>query len=366
MVEVVKTETYLIAIDLPKPFPLGFGTLKQLPRVLYKIELCCNKKFFVGWGEASIDFPFVDYDAYDIYDALKKNKIDGKIIKNRKELLTDKNIRKNLLKKTPAAFAAFNMAIDDAFGKIENKNLMSFYGKRRRGMKSLYSISFMKNPSLVLQEAEKRFNQGYVPKIKVGKNISSDVEIIIKMETSKKRKFIYALDFNAQYTKKQFLKLINKLKISKVSLNKILFMEQPTTVKQGIRAMSDVKKRIRKLFKKNIVIIADESFVNLKNAITCVNNGIGLNFKIQKIGGIFYAREIEKRIKKMKKIKVNSIVGGTFPTAIGRVYDQQAVCVLDSVNMPGDGMEPSTDWFCKEKHLIRESFERKNKEGVFF
>jgi hypothetical protein len=59
------------------------------------------------------------------------------------------------------------------------------------------------------------------------------------------------------------------------------------------------------------------------------------------------------------------MVGGTFPTAIGRVYDQQSASVLQSTNMPGDGLEPSTDWFTGEKHLINEEFEAPDANGNF-
>jgi L-alanine-DL-glutamate epimerase-like enolase superfamily enzyme len=90
----------------------------------------------------------------------------------------------------------------------------------------------------------------------------------------------------------------------------------------------------------------------------CAEHSIALNFKLQKVGGIYTARAIEQRLFALG-FKAESMIGGTFPTAIGRVYDQDAACALKSTTLHSDGLLPSTDYFRAEKHLIKENFVRR-------
>jgi len=62
-----KQEVLLLALPLPQPFRLGFGVLHQLPRVLLVLDVENEQgRIRRSVGEASIDFPFSHYDAWDI------------------------------------------------------------------------------------------------------------------------------------------------------------------------------------------------------------------------------------------------------------------------------------------------------------
>jgi hypothetical protein len=113
-------------------------------------------------------------------------------------------------------------------------------------------------------------------------------------------------------------------------------------------------------------VVADESFVSLEDACTCARHGILLNFKLQKIGGILYAFEIEEQLHRFVDDEAfQTTVGGTFPTAIGRTYDQQGASVLRYAELPSDAWEPSTNWFTDDKHLIQESFVYDREKELF-
>ena len=155
-------ETELLAIDLENPFKLGFGTLKTLPRIFYKIIAKDGLKEKVGFGEASIDFPFSHYDAWDIFDNLQKigTKIKDSTIESRENLLEQLSKQNDVF---PASLCAFNMAIDDLYGKCKGLSLFEIYGKSRNSGKALESIGYQKSPSLLMQELDKIVKRGHFP-----------------------------------------------------------------------------------------------------------------------------------------------------------------------------------------------------------
>jgi L-alanine-DL-glutamate epimerase-like enolase superfamily enzyme len=165
----------------------------------------------------------------------------------------------------------------------------------------------------------------------------------------------YALDFNAAYDLETAKMLFEKL-LRDGNFSGALYVEQPTAESEGIKALGELSK-ILKENKIKAIVVADESFLNLDDAVKCMQNGVALNFKIQKIGGLYQARFIEQTLLNLGFNPV-SMVGGTFPTAIGRVYDQNAACCLKSTTLHSDGLLPSTDYFIGNKHLIKEEFKR--------
>jgi len=354
--EIVETKPLLLGIKLERPFPLGFGTLEHLPRVLYVISALDKKGIVSGIGEASIDFPFSTYDAWDIFWALSQIELIGRNVEEREAILKDSKIRGCLLDKFPAAFTALNMALDDIWGKFKEKSILDMYGQKRRGGRALASIAFQSETSLLVENIEDKFRCGFIPKPKVGKGKEEDLATIKAVALlSRERRIPFVLDFNAQYEPEEFRELIRSLKQLGIDLSSLIFIEQPTNERSGIEGLVFAKNSLIE-YGFNTPVVADESFVTLNNAIECSRRGISLNFKIHKIGGLYYAHEIERAVLSLGDKEHKNMVGGTFPTAIGRVYDQQAAATLETTTLPGDGWEPSTDWFQNEKHLIDDEF----------
>ncbi len=364
--QIIDTRTIMLGIDLEHPFHLAFGVLYQLPRILYLITVSSGSNEIIGIGEASIDFPFSPYDAWDIYYTLSNLDLSGFDIEDRESLLSNKAIRAQVLENCPAAFAALNMALDDAFGKIYHLSIIDLYGARREGGRALSSVSQNNNIHNALIQIQEKVDQGMIPKIKVGQSIKKDRENVLAIGSYCKEKEIpYALDFNAKYTVLEFQSVIDSAIKKDVIGDQILFIEQPTKVREGISGL----KSIASYLKKNGVsvnIVVDEGFSSLNEGIECVQNNFSLNFKIHKIGGAFKARELEDKIAcAVAGNHFVSLVGGTFPTAIGRVYDQQCAAILKFATLPSDAWEPSTHWFRGDKHLIKENFIFEQKRQIF-
>lgn len=351
--EIIEARPLMLGINLDRPFPLGFGTLEKLPRVLLAIKVESQGKVVEGIGEASIDFPFSNYDAWDIYHALLESKLEGKKLDN--NFFSNEYLIADVLSKYPAAFTAINMAVDDAQGKIDGKSILD-YKQTRKGGKALASISFHDQTDTLIQELESKFHQGFIPKPKVGQGTDKDVETITAIDKiSRDRQIPYVLDFNAQYTPGEFKKIVDSLRNNLVDLSRLVFIEQPTTTESGIEGLYQAKRTLQD-YGYDIRIVADESFVTVEDALQCAQLGIALNFKIHKVGGRYQAQVIEQALIKAGASELKNMVGGTFPTAIGRTYDQQVAAQLKTTTLPGDGWEPSTDWFTGDKHLIHESF----------
>ncbi|RJR29199.1 hypothetical protein C4564_02565 [Candidatus Microgenomates bacterium] len=353
--DILSSEVMMIGIDLPKPFPLAFGTLSTLPRVFLTLTFEGNMgEPIKAIGEASIDFPFSHYDAWDVYYALNQLSFIGLNVNSRMEILTSEAFRKIL--EYPASFAALNMALDDAYGQLNHVSVPDLYGQYRDTGIVLESISMPKDHLSLKHELGRVYDKGNVPKLKCGQKVEVDIQFLRQsIQIAKERGVQFAVDFNAAHTIAEFDRIAEALAETQMEEELILFLEQPTLDALGIDGLVQAKQALSKLGL-SIPVMADESFVTNDNALECHMLGIVLNYKIQKVGGILVATEIEQSLK---GVISNSMVGGTFPTAIGRVWDQQGICVLSSATLPCDAWQPSSDWFSGDRHLIEESFDGK-------
>lgn len=342
----------MLSIKLDQPFRLAFGELQTLPRVIYDIKLANGLR---GYGEAGIDFPFSDYDMYDVFHALRTLKIEGRDIRARGQMLEEQSAPNcNALLTFPAALTAFNMALDDAYGKLMGESALEIYGKSREAGRAMRSIS-VSNSSELRRSLSEALLDKYLPKIKVGMSHQEDIRIIMELDN---HNISYALDFNAAYGIDEATAILGSALKNNGGLSNALYIEQPTKKSEGIGALEEISKLLRNAGRKGL-IVADESFTNQDEAVRCAVAEIALNFKLQKIGGLQEAKKIERALENLN-LKIESMIGGTFPTAIGRTYDQLAACVLQSATLYSDGLLPSTDYFPHERHLIHEDFRRKN------
>lgn len=347
MARITAAQPIMCSINLDVPFRLAFGELQSLPRVFYKVRLSDGT---VGFGEASIDFPFSDYDMWDVFHVLQAVSIVGRDISEREDLLTDSDLRRKLLLHFPAAFAAFNMALDDAYGKSTGKSVLHMYDEpARAGGLAMRSISFQETREQTAEAARLAHAQGLLPKIKAGIGLERDIENLCMMESIG---LSYAVDFNGAYNLQTARQVIEAV-ISRAGLRNALYIEQPTDSKHGVKSLAEIASVLQS--NSGAIVVADESFLTLEDALACASAGVGLNFKIQKIGGLYVAKEIEEELLRAN-LQPRAMIGGTFPTAIGRAYDQQAACILQSAYLHSDGLLPSTDYFTGERHLIREEF----------
>jgi L-alanine-DL-glutamate epimerase-like enolase superfamily enzyme len=351
---IIRTDVILTAVQLPSGFSLGFGTLKDLPRVYLILTVDSGNERFRSIGEASMDFPFSAYDAWDVYWALDKLPLTGRDIEEREALLSEA-LSLRLGDGFMAAQAALNMALDDAYGHLTKASIPDLYGIQRLTGPMLVSIGVTKSVSELDTKLNTILAKGGVPKIKCTDDLVYDLQAIRRANIAARTyQGYFVTDFNASLLPHAWEELL--LQLSPSNMDRWLFSEQPT--EGGANGVADLVDALQKSRLYNgPAIVADESFISKDNAVTLAKADVWLNMKIQKIGGIHQALALEKAALSVNP-QTRSLVGGTFPTAIGRAYDQCAAAVLTTVTLPSDGWMPSTDFFTDDQHMIEEIFPR--------
>ena len=344
----------MINIPLDQSFRLGFGTLHTLPRVHLVLVAETDSGQVTGVGESAIDFPFVHYDAWDIFSALSSitaHEVQLEVPWTSPVFFNDE------IRHFPSAVAAYNMALDDIIGKIRRLPIYCVHGWTRDSGQALMSLPYMNSRSELEQAVNEACESGLVPKPKVGQGPKLDAETILLLDRMEKvEKAVF--DFNATLNLEEFEELVAKCSSARSNLEGMI-LEQPTSKKLGINGLQRAVEILRESGLE-AEIAADESIVSSEDGVALAKSGIILNLKIQKVGGFYAARSIEHAVQRATGNLPNSFVGGTFPTAIGRAYDQHCAASLPSANLPGDGWLPSTNWFEGPKHLIREAFKEGN------
>jgi L-alanine-DL-glutamate epimerase-like enolase superfamily enzyme len=338
-----KFDTLMIALQLNEPFRFAYGTFYEIPRVIIRVEAESDGEVVVGWGEAAIDFPFVPYDSLDTYLALSNlgAQVVGERVGDRLQYLVSTPLKR--LRATPAAYCAVNMALDDAAARARGVDAGRLYGRTRGAGTPLCSVGFD-------QAADPRSWERAVGiiKLKVGAGIYDDVKTIklagrMAGETGKS----YALDFNAAYTLEEVFELLKRLGGTRRSaLRSCVIIEQPI---KGDSTIQDWQTLVEALCspKSAPTVVADESFISAAAGAQLAKAGVGLNYKIQKFGGILAALELENNMGEAAR-DMKSFIGGTFPSPLGRAYDNLAAQVIRSASLPGDGLLPASTYLNRE------------------
>ena len=340
-----------LVLPLTSEFELSFGTFRALARVVVRIVAKSGHKRFIGFGEASIDFPFSQYDTYDIVHALETAPLEDLFVDDREETLDELAHGSLALARCPAALCALNQAFDDIEGQVRGVPAVDLYGPVRPFARSMQSIGIASGSSNLLDQILLALADEHVPKPKVGAGIERDADTIAVTEAfARQVGFRYMLDFNGAYSPDDIASLIEILAHSDYLPRHAVAFEQPSAPELGIDGLATTCGVLRS-HSLDCHVVADESFLNGDDAVECAEEGIGLNFKIQKVGGIIRALAIERRVARVVAVPPPCMVGGTFPTALGRAYDRVTARVLASTTLPADGWLPATSYFDGDRNL---------------
>lgn len=345
-----------LVLPLQRGFELSFGVFHALARVVVRITAEAGSRRLVGLGEASIDFPFSPYDAFDIMHALGTTPLAGLLVENRQEALDHLVGVSHPLADCPAALCALNEAFDDIEGHVRGVPVVELYGPVRPLARCMQSIGISSQQAYLRDQVLLVVAAGRTPKPKVGVGVEKDAETIAGIESlSDQIGFRYVLDFNGAYTPGDFLSLIENLAQSGHLPVHATGIEQPSMPDFGVGGLVQSYEALRD-HGVGASVIADESFMNSDDAAVCAAAGIGLNYKIQKVGGVLSALAIERRVAEEVAAVPPCMVGGTFPTALGRAYDRVAARVLTSATLPADGWLPANSYFDGDRNLAAAEF----------
>lgn len=185
--------------------------------------------------------------------------------------------------KYPAALAAFDMALHDAFCQSLGMSVVDFLGRRIEKLPTSVTIG-IKDVEGTLADAQEFVEAGFkILKVKLGQNLQLDIERLVKL----RERFGYLIgirvDPNQGYSYKDLL-LFDALT---ESLH-IELVEQPVKV-SDMHLLSGLPADMRDQ------IAADESLLQLPSALQLLtpDRTCGIfNIKLMKCGGIQAAQEI--------------------------------------------------------------------------
>ncbi|HPH20557.1 MAG TPA: dipeptide epimerase [Haliscomenobacter sp.] len=185
--------------------------------------------------------------------------------------------------KYPAALAAFDMALYDAFCQSIGLSVVDFLGRRIEKLPTSVTIG-IKDVEGTLEDAREFVDAGFkILKVKLGQNLPMDIERLVKLRDHFGYKIGIRVDPNQGYSYKDLLlfdALTERLRIELV--------EQPVKVGDMpllIGLPADMRDQIA----------ADESLLQLSSAhqLLTPDRSCGIfNIKLMKCGGIQAAQEI--------------------------------------------------------------------------
>jgi L-Ala-D/L-Glu epimerase len=257
-----------------KPYTIAFKTIDEVLNAFVEIEL---DNGITGIGAANPS-EYVTGESFDqCKAALAEKNIQFLVGRDIREInqLTFEVWQK--FPANPAAMAALDIALHDAFTKFLGIPLVKYLGQKIHSLPTSNTIG-IKNVEETLKEAKEYGERGFkVLKVKLGKDLSEDIERIAKLREKFGKKFIIRIDANQGYDSAKTIEFYNKTKHLDVEL-----IEQPLPAK-AIDEMKRLPDEIRK------VIAADESLLTAKSAMELVKppcaTGI-FNIKLMKCGGI--------------------------------------------------------------------------------
>jgi len=279
-VKITKITTWKADLVNTKPYTIAFKTVDEVINAFVEITLG-NGTTGIGSGCPS---EYVTKEPLESTIATLQEKnlqyLVGRDISEINQLIFETNQK---FPKNPAVCAAVDIALHDAFTKFLDVPLVKYLGQKIKSMPTSNTIG-IKNVADTLKEAEEYGQRGFkILKVKLGKDLSEDIERLVKLREKFGKKFIIRIDANQGYTSEQTVEFYNKTKNLDIEL-----IEQPLEAK-NIAGLKQLPEEIRK------TIAADESLLSPKNALELVRppRAAGIfNIKLMKCGGISNALKI--------------------------------------------------------------------------
>lgn len=256
-----------------RPYTIAFKTVDEVRNAFVLITL---DNGITGLGSGNPSEYVVGENLTQCLEALDLNNLDFLIGRDIREI---NQLNFEILKKfpkNPAARAALDIALLDAFTKYLGIPLVQYFGQKIKSMPTSNTIG-IKNVEETLKEAEEFKGMGFtILKVKLGKDLEEDVERMVKLREKYGSYFTIRIDANQGYNVAQTIDFYQRTKHLNIEL-----IEQPLPAK-AIDEMRSLPDEVKK------IVAADESLISPKDALELVKPpyaaGI-FNIKIMKSGG---------------------------------------------------------------------------------
>lgn len=278
-------------LQLTKPYTIAFQTTHAVENIFVYLEL---ENGVFGIGAASPAETITGENFEHSYNLLQ-NGLEA-LLRNEDILKFQDLIGKAavLLINNPAALAAVDIALHDAFTKYRRIPLIAFWGARHKGMLTSVTIGIM-SPEETVAEAQDFVAKGFkIIKLKIGKDPEIDIECLAKLREAVGKNIKIRVDANQGYTRSSFITFFEAAKPYDVE-----FYEQP--LKAGsLEEMRALPIELR------LNCAADEDLHFPNQIPSLINPSLAygvFNIKLMKCGGLLNGRRIAEQAQK-EEIKV--------------------------------------------------------------
>jgi len=257
-----------------KPYTIAFKTVDEVRNAFVEITL---DNGLTGLGSGNPSEYVTGENLSQTLDALQEKNLEflvGRDIREMKQLTYEAWQK---FPKNPAARAAIDIALHDAFTKFLDIPLVKYLGQKIQSMPTSNTIG-IKNVEETLKETGEYLKQGFKAiKVKLGKDLAEDIERMVKMREQFGNDYAIRIDANQGYNAKQTIEFYQKTKNLKIEL-----IEQPLPAK-SIEEMKALPDEVRE------VVAADESLISPQDALELIKPPRAcdiFNIKLMKCGGI--------------------------------------------------------------------------------
>lgn len=257
-----------------KPYTIAFKTVDEVRNAFVEIALADGT---TGIGSGNPSEYVVGENLTQTLEALQEKNLEfliGRDIREMKQLAFEVWQK---FPNNPAARAAIDIALHDAFTKFLGIPLVKYLGQKIQSMPTSNTIG-IKNVTETLKETEDYLKQGFKAiKVKLGKNLEEDIERMVKMREQFGYDYAIRIDANQGYDSAQTIAFYQQTKHLKIEL-----IEQPLPAK-AVSEMKALPDEVRE------VIAADESLISPVHALDLVKppRACGIfNIKLMKCGGV--------------------------------------------------------------------------------
>lgn len=263
-----------------RPYTIAFKTIEKVRNVFVEITL---ENGITGLGSGNPS-EYVTGESYaSCLEAIREANGSFPVGRDIRELQQLTYELAERLPKNPAARAAFDIALYDAYAQWVGLPLVRVLGQKFKSLPTSVTIGIM-SVEETLREAREYIKNGFtILKVKLGKNLEEDVERLVMLREEFGKKVVIRIDANQGYTVEQTIDFYHKTLQLDLEL-----MEQPLPAK----TVEDMRKLPGSIKEK---IAADESLLGPADAVTLMGPPLAagiFNIKLMKCGGISQALKI--------------------------------------------------------------------------
>ncbi|MDN5214285.1 dipeptide epimerase [Fulvivirgaceae bacterium BMA12] len=263
-----------------RPYTIAFKTVDDVDNVFVKLNLE-NGQYGLGSGNPSEQV--VGESLADSMSTLTEENLEFLIGRDIREFhgILDEILTR--FPATPAARAALDIAVHDAFTKTIDIPLSIFLGQKIKSMPTSVTIG-IKDVTGTLEEAQEYYEMGFrVLKVKTGRDVEEDIERMRKLRERYNGEMTIRVDANQGYDENDLVRFFRETRQLNMEL-----IEQPVPASQ-VDLMKQLPAEIKAL------IAADECLKSAEDAFLLSSAPKAcdiFNIKLMKSGGIYPARQI--------------------------------------------------------------------------